>query len=101
MAQFDVYRNTDEASSYETPYFIDIQHDIVSELPTRIVIPLYFNIKKIDKLHQVFIIEEQHVILATQRVVSVPKYLLDDKVTNFKQHRDEIIASVDFLITGF
>ena len=101
MAQFDVYRNTDKASKQETPYFIDIQHDIVSELPTRIVIPLYYNIKKINKLHQVFIIEEQTVILATQRVVSVPKYLLDDKITNLKEHRDEIIASIDFLITGF
>ena len=101
MAQFDVYRNTDVVSCYETPYFIDIQHNIVSELPTRIVIPLYQNIKKIKKLHQTFTIEGQPLILATQRIVSVPKYLLGDKVTNLSQHRDEIIASIDFLITGF
>ena len=101
MAQFDVYRNTNESSNQETPYFIDIQHDIVNELPTRIIIPLYSNIKVINKVHQVFIIEEQQVVLATQRVVSVPKYLLDEKVTNLSQYRDEIIASIDFLITGF
>ena len=101
MAQFDVYRNTDSATNQETPYFVNIQHDILSELPTRLVIPLYFNIKKINKLHQTFIVEDKTVILASQRLVSVPKYLLEDKVTNLSQHRDEIIASIDFLITGF
>lgn len=101
MAQFDVYRNTNEASNQETPYFLNIQHDILSELPTRIVIPLYFNIKKIKKLHQTFNIEGDDLVLATQRIVSIPAYLLDEKVTTLQEHRDEIIASIDFLVTGF
>jgi len=101
MAQFDVYKNSNTKTATEIPYFIDIQHNVSSELNTRLVIPMYSNIAALKKLNVACEVEGQALTILTNKITSVPKYLLDDKVTNLSQHRDEIIASIDFLITGF
>ena len=101
MAQFDVYQNSNPTTSEKIPYFVDIQHDLLSQLPSRVVIPLFKAASPIKKLNPKFEIEELFVILVSDEITSIPKYLLENKVTNLSQHRDEIIASIDFLITGF
>src|SRR5690554_7552035 len=40
MAQFDVYPNPSKTSKAHYPYLVDIQSSLLSELATRIVIPL-------------------------------------------------------------
>jgi toxin CcdB len=101
MAQFDVYRNTNKQSSRTIPYFVNIQHELLSQLPTRVVIPLFANTTSIKKLNPTFSIQNQNVILASDEITSLPRHLLEEKVDNLSQYRDEIIASIDFLITGF
>ncbi len=101
MAQFDVYKNTNPNTQGEIPYFIDIQHSILNELNTRMVIPIYSNIKLLQKLNILCDINDQILIIVTNKVTTVPTDLLETKVTNLANHRDEIIASIDFLITGF
>jgi len=98
MAQFDVYRNHNNDTKNKVPYFIDVQHELLSQLPTRIVIPLFFNATAIKKLNPKFMINNEDLILASDEITSIPKHLLNKKVTNVKQHRHEIIASIDFLI---
>lgn len=101
MAQFDVYRNHNSDTENKVPYFIDVQHELLSQLPTRIVIPLFFNATSIKKLNPKLTVDNKELILASDEITSIPKHLLDEKVTNLSQHRDEIIESIDFLITGF
>jgi len=40
MAQFDVYPNPSKTSKAHYPYLVDVQSSLLSELTTRIVIPL-------------------------------------------------------------
>ncbi|TXL03325.1 plasmid maintenance protein CcdB, partial [Methylococcaceae bacterium CS1] len=40
MAQFDVYKNSNKNTHGAYPYIVDIQSPLISELATRIVIPL-------------------------------------------------------------
>ena len=40
MAQFDVYRNPSKTTKKFFPYLVDIQSPYISELATRMVIPL-------------------------------------------------------------
>ena len=40
MAQFDVYKNSNKNTQGAYPYIVDIQSPLISELATRIVIPL-------------------------------------------------------------
>ena len=101
MGQFDVYKNNNIDTHSEIPYFVDIQHNVINELNTRLVIPIYSNIKALKKLNVSCEIEGESLTILTNKMTSVPSYLLDEKVANLKQHRDEIIASIDFLITGF
>jgi len=101
MGQFDVYKNNNINTHSEIPYFVDIQHNVINELNTRLVIPIYSNIKALKKLNVSCEINGESLTILTNKMTSVPSYLLDEKVTNLSQHRDEIIASIDFLITGF
>ena len=101
MGQFDVYKNNNIDTHSEIPYFVDIQHNVINELNTRLVIPIYSNIKALKKLNISCEVDGEVLTILTNKMTSVPSYLLDEKVANLKQHRDEIIASIDFLITGF
>ncbi|PVY77590.1 CcdB protein [Tamilnaduibacter salinus] len=40
MAQFDVYANPSKKSRGAYPYLVDIQSEVLTELSTRIVVPL-------------------------------------------------------------
>jgi len=101
MAQFDVYKNTNSKTKYEIPYFVDVQHDVANDLNTRLVIPIYSNIKALKKLNVSCKINGKTLTILTNKMTSIPKHLLEEKVTDLKQYRDEIIASIDFLTTGF
>ena len=50
MAQFDVYRNSSLDTRERIPYLLDIQHDLLSGLATRVVVPLVIGAKPIDSL---------------------------------------------------
>ncbi len=40
MAQFDVYANPSKHQRADIPWIVDVQSDLLSALPTRLVIPL-------------------------------------------------------------
>lgn len=41
MAQFAVYRNASSTNKAAVPYLLNVQSDLLEDLETRIVIPLY------------------------------------------------------------
>ena len=101
MAQFDVYTNTNTKSKKLFPYFLDIQHDVLDSIDTRVIIPLS-NIKLNNKvLNPLVQIDKEEYILMTTELTSILKSKLNNKVCSLKHKRDEIISSIDFLITGF
>lgn len=103
MAQFDVYQNLNPRSKSHIPYLLDIQHDLLSQLSTRVVIPLLIHEAlsiPADILNPVFTIENRDVILSTAELAGIDKKQLGAVLTNMSQERDKIIAAIDFLITG-
>lgn len=40
MAQFDVYPNPSKNQRVDIPWIVDVQSDLLSALPTRLVVPL-------------------------------------------------------------
>lgn len=101
MPQFDVYRYK---NSPHVPYLLDIQADLMSMLSTRLVIPLVLATKikiPIKNINLEFEIENTQVILSTAEMAGISTKLLGKKVTSLQHHRNEIIAAIDFLITGF
>ena len=104
MAQFDVYTNPSRTTKSAYPYIVDIQHDLLSEISTRMVIPLgklvHFKNNKIQGLTLVVIYEGEQLLLLTPQIASVPSTFLKDPIGSLAQLRDEIISSIDLAITG-
>lgn len=104
MAQFDFYANTDSATNKTYPYFVDIQNGLLDALNSRVVIPL----TPVGKNGSVFpanlcpiidIKNKKYALLAHQ-LSSVPVGLLKKKEGSLQINRNEIVAAIDFLVTG-
>jgi toxin CcdB len=104
MAQFDVYRNGNPASRDTIPYLLDAQSDMLEPLSTRVVIPLVraSEMGKAAKyLNPVVEVEGVALVMSTAELAGVPSHLLVDNVQSLADRRDEIIAALDFLFSGF
>ena len=104
MSQFDVYTNPNPETKQAIPYLLDVQADFLSNLTTRVVIPLY-SVSAMGKaakyLNPKFSIKQTFVMMSTAELAGVTQNSLGNKVCSLKEHRNEIIAALDFLITGF
>jgi len=104
MAQFDVYANPNPETKRAIPYLLDVQTDLLSNLATRVVIPLYSMSamgKAAKHLNPQFSIKRSTVVMSTAELAGVTLKSLGEKVCSLKEYRNEIIAALDFLITGF
>ena len=101
MAQFDVYKNLNENNNKIIPYLIDVQHEIVGNLSTKVVIPLSTVEKENKFIAPAFVINNQNVILLTTQIAAISTNFIGTKVCSLEHKRDEILSSIDFLITGF
>jgi len=104
MSQFDVYTNPSKKSREAYPYIIDIQNALISDITTRIVIPLgkfnHFRNEQIDGLTPLIEYENEQYILLTPQIASMPSKSLKNSVGSVESLRNEIIAALDFAITG-
>ena len=103
MAQFEVYRNTNPATSAEIPFLLDIQSGLLEPLATRVVVPLLAHTvvpRPARHLNPVFEIQGERVVMSTAELAGVPRSVLGLKVASLEAHRDEIVRALDFLIAG-
>ena len=105
MAQFRVYRNSNAASNTATPYLLDVQADLLGELATRVVVPLrlasVYSVTPLQTLTPCFQVEGHEVIAVTQQLAAISSREIGTQVADLSGRRDEIIAALDFLISGF
>jgi toxin CcdB len=99
MARFAVYKNLDGAG-----YLLDIQDDLLSQLNTRVVVPLLpleIAPKPAVTLNPVFEIEGGSVAMGTQFMAAVPVQILKNPILSLESRRNDITAAVDLLFQGF
>jgi len=104
MAQFDVYANPNPATRKLIPYLLDVQADLLDSLATRVVVPLILTDqmgKAAKQLNPQFKIKGIAVTLSTPELAGVDNRALGEKIASLKAKRDEIIAALDLLFTGF
>jgi toxin CcdB len=105
MAQLDVYPNPDRETAAITPYLLDIQSNLLGALPSVAVIPLVapaaVEQRPILRLNPALVVERETLIALTQDIAAIPRRLLTRPVANLSSQRDEILAALDFLFTGF
>ena len=104
MPQFDVYRNADAASRATYPFLLDVQSDLLSDLSTRAVVPLCLAStmkgKLLGTLTPILEVERKSYALLTPQLAGISAKQLGAKIADMRGRRQEIIAALDFLITG-
>ena len=100
--QFTIYRNKGNARAY--PYLLDVQSDIIGELATRMVIPLFplaaFTGRPAQRLNPVVIVEGDKYLVMTQDMAAVRQTQLGEEVTGVQESRQLIKDAIDFLMDG-
>jgi toxin CcdB len=100
MARFDLYRRLRATAGY----LVDVQSDLLSDLQTRVVVPLFpgKNWQPVmARLNPIFDIDGELHVLVTQSIATVPKRELGNKVGSLAHYHDEITIALDMLLTGF
>ncbi|TBV08574.1 CcdB family protein [Phytopseudomonas dryadis] len=104
MPQFAVHKNTNAATKVAVPFLLDVQSDLIAELGTRVVVPLYrvaaMKGKMLETLTPIFEIEDDQYVMMTPQLAGIAKKQLGPIVVDLSVQRDDIIAALDLLITG-
>jgi toxin CcdB len=104
MSQFTLYVNKDKNSQKTYPYFVDVQNNLLSDLNSRLVIPLTptekVNEKIAQKLCPTISIDGEKFVLVTNQMTSVPRSILKSEVDSLEHYRYQIMDAIDMLITG-
>lgn len=100
MAQFDIYENIGH-NKEQIPFVIDIQNDILSDINTRVVVPLGLNKPYNKNINPKFTINNKELTMMTTKIATIPLNALGDKIGTLEDKRTEILNALDFLITGF
>lgn len=104
MAQFDVYRNPSKTTRKYYPYILDIQSPYISEIATRIVIPLgyssSFSNEIMTGLTPEITYESEKLLLLTPQISSIPAKLLKEPIGSLSHLREVIINALDFAVAG-
>lgn len=104
MSQFDVYINPSRKTKNAYPYLVDVQNQVISDLSTRLVVPLSKASSKPDmlikKLTPIVEIDGTNYLFITQQLTSAPEEILSSPIGTLKNSRDLLIDAMDFAITG-
>lgn len=104
MAQFDVYPNPSKQSKKHYPYLLDIQSPYISDIATRIVIPLgyasLFKNEVMTNLTPEISFANDLLLLLTPQISSVPARILKEPIGSLSHFREQIINALDFAIAG-
>jgi toxin CcdB len=85
-------------------YLLDVQADLIPDLATRVVVPLFSDHRLpyvLRDLNPRFDVLGISVVLMTQEIASIQKRLLQRPVASLADHRDEITRALGILLTGF
>lgn len=105
MAQFDIYVNPQLKSRQFVPYLVDVQIDLIDQLPTRLVMPLSrigaSQSRLPSNLCLTVEIDAESLSLMAYMAAPVPARLLRKPVGSLRYRASEVSAALDAVISGF
>ena len=99
MPKYDVFPNPSGDG-----FLLDVQSDLLSDLNTRVVVPLLPRTrapKPATRLNPTFDIHGETFVMVTQFMAAVPVGMLSSAVENIETDFAKITDAVDMLIQGF
>jgi toxin CcdB len=102
---FSVYRNKNPRTRASFPLLVDVQTELLEELQTRVVIPLTkvtgLTKKPLRHLTPAVTFEGAAYVLMTPQLAGIARAELGEPVGSLARQRHDILAALDFLLTGF
>ena len=102
--QFDIYANRNKDTNKVYPFFIDVQNDLLDSLNSRIVVPLTPRQSVTnpypENLCPQIELDNKHYLILSHQITSISVNMLKKQIGSVAEKRDEIIAAIDFLVTG-
>lgn len=104
MVQFSVYENKNKATQVRFPFLLNIQNDLLATMQTCVVVPLTpvqtMTHSPMNKLTPVLIVQGQEYCMMTPQLAGIHKRELGAEVAVLNNYQHEIIAAMDFLLSG-
>ena len=104
MPQFDVYRNKNPISRALYPLLVDIQANLLTDLQTRVVVPLTQSRPLVKRplsiLTPIIQVAGDDYVLVTPELAGIAQSALGARVANIAAQRDAIVSALDLLLTG-
>ena len=105
MAQLDVYPNPNPASRVRIPYLVALPSDLLGTFDATVVAPLRLKSERaaipVLRLNPIVRIKGKEYFLRPQEMAAIATHSLKKPITNLSPQREEILAALDFLFTGF
>jgi toxin CcdB len=105
VAQFDIYVNPQPASRQFVPYVVDVQSDLIDQLPTRFVMPLSrvgaAQTRLPSNLCLTVEIDGEPLSLQAHMAAPVSARFLKKPVGSLRYRASEVSAALDAVISGF
>lgn len=104
MPQFAAHKNTNPTTRRTYPFLLDIQSDLLSELQTRVVVPLAerraVSGAAVENLMPLVEVGGKTYIAMVPQLAGVARAELGAVVETCEASRQDVVAALDFLITG-
>jgi toxin CcdB len=104
MAQFSVYQNKNKATQATYPLLLNIQNDLLASMQTCVVVPLTpvktMAHQPMGKLTPILTVQEQDYCMMTPQLAGIHKRELGAEIEVLTVYQNDIIAAVDFLLSG-
>lgn len=105
MSQYTIYRNKSLKSKEQYPYFIDIKNELLSDIDSRVIMPitqLSHKNSQIEILAPVIEIDNQKYVVMTKSITTVAKSKLRtvDIVCVRPEIHTAIVSAMDMIISG-
>lgn len=104
MAQFTVYQNKNKTTQVAYPCLLNIQNDLLASMQTCVVVPLTpvktMAHQSISKLTPVSLVQGQDYCMMTPQLAGTHKRELGTEIEIVTAYQDDIIATIDFLLSG-
>jgi toxin CcdB len=105
MAQFTIYANTSAQTKQLYPYLLALQSNLLNDLATCVVAPLapvrQHAQSAMTRLTPVINVEGEDYLMQTMQLSAIARKQLGKAVGDASANSHEIIAAMDFLISGF
>lgn len=105
MAADAVFGNPDPRTNGDIPFLLDVQSELLADLGTRVVVPLYrreaAGAQAMTRLTPALRFQGQDLVAMVPELAGIPLRRLGPMLGDLAGARAELLQAIDLLLTGF